>query len=77
MTASAAANKRLGCATVRTAGTNAAAEFYAYNAASGARIATFPLPAITSSRASVDGRSLYIGYGIFGSTGGVRAYILP
>jgi cysteine-rich repeat protein len=58
-------------------GANGKLEFYAYDADTGARLATFPLPAATSSKATVDGTSLYIGYGIFGTTGGVRAYILP
>lgn len=57
------------------AGTQAATEFYAYNAATGARLATFPLPANTTSVATVDGDSLYIGYGGFGA-GGLRAYEL-
>jgi outer membrane protein assembly factor BamB len=54
-------------------GTNAAAEFYAYNAATGVRLATFPIPVQSTSVARVDGDTLYIGYGI-GGTGGVRAY---
>ncbi len=58
-------------------GTNVAPEFYAYDAATGQRLATFPLPDITSSQASADGPVLFIGYGIFGNTGGVRAYALP
>jgi hypothetical protein len=37
----------------------------------------FGLPDNTASRATTDGTSLYIGYGPFGSVGGVRAYILP
>lgn len=56
-------------------GTQQANEFYAYNAATGARLATFPLPANTTSKATVDGDSLYIGYGVF-AAGGVRAYEL-
>jgi cysteine-rich repeat protein len=57
-------------------GTNAAPEFYAYDAATGERLQAFPLPATTASRATVAGDSLYIGYGIFSPTGGVRAYTL-
>jgi cysteine-rich repeat protein len=57
-------------------GTNDATEFYAYDAATGMRLQTFALPQITASRATVAGDSLYIGYGIFSQTGGVRAYTL-
>jgi len=57
-------------------GTNAASEFYAYDAASGTRLATFALPTTTSSGPSVVDGTLYIGYGIF-AAGGVRAYGLP
>ncbi len=58
-------------------GTNVAPRFYAYDAETGQRRATFFLPEISSSKAAVDGTSLYVGYGIFGDVGGVRAYILP
>jgi outer membrane protein assembly factor BamB len=57
-------------------GTNEAAEFYAHDAATGARLATFALPDTTTSGASIVDGSLYIGYGVFGN-GGVRAYALP
>jgi len=56
------------------AGTNDSAEFFAYDAANGTRLAAFALPATTVSRAIVEDESLYIGYGIFGGVGGVRAY---
>jgi outer membrane protein assembly factor BamB len=59
------------------AGSNGAPVFYAHDAETGARLAEFPLPAITSSQPTVDGTSLYVGYGIFGRVGGVQAYILP
>ncbi|MCZ6713419.1 MAG: PQQ-binding-like beta-propeller repeat protein, partial [Deltaproteobacteria bacterium] len=49
------------------------AEFFAYDSETGTRLATFSLPNTTVSRATVDGESLYIGYGTFGG-GGVRAY---
>jgi outer membrane protein assembly factor BamB len=58
-------------------GSNAAPVLYAHDAETGARLAELPLPAITSSKPTVDGTSLFVGYGIFGGTGGVRAYILP
>lgn len=58
-------------------GTNVAGQLYAYDAASGARLASFPLPAPTVTPPQVDGTSLYLGYGLGGPVGGVRAYILP
>ncbi|MEN8159375.1 MAG: PQQ-binding-like beta-propeller repeat protein [Myxococcota bacterium] len=58
-------------------GTNAAPVLYAYDAETGQRRAEFPLPAITTSKPTVEETSLYVGYGVFGGTGGVRAYILP
>jgi outer membrane protein assembly factor BamB len=58
-------------------GTNGQAVLLAYDAETGARLAELPLPAITSSKPTVDGTSLFVGYGIFGGVGGVRAYILP
>ena len=57
------------------AGTRVASEFYAYDAATGMRLATFPLPTTSVSQATVVGENLYIGYGIFGG-GGVRAFSL-
>ncbi|MCH6562087.1 MAG: PQQ-binding-like beta-propeller repeat protein [Myxococcales bacterium] len=53
------------------------AEFFAYDSETGTRLAAFSLPATTVSRATVDGESLYIGYGIFGGVGGVRAFGFP
>jgi outer membrane protein assembly factor BamB len=58
------------------AGTNGASEFYAHDATTGARLATFPLGNSTVSKALVDGDSLYIGYGVISPPGGVRAYSL-
>ena len=46
---------------------------FAYSAETGARLSEFKLPKSTVSRAVVDGDSLYVGYGIFGPGGGVRA----
>jgi len=55
-------------------GTNTAAALYAYDS-DGNRLQTYTLPAISSSRATTTAQgSLYVGYGIFGSVGGVRAY---
>ncbi len=56
-------------------GNNETNEFFAYDAPSGDRLASFALPATTVSQATVSGDTLYIGYGIFGG-GGVRAYRL-
>ncbi len=58
---------------VVSSGTNVSAEFYAYSAATGVRLATFPIPAPSVSVARVDGDTLYVGYGL-GVSGGVRAY---
>jgi outer membrane protein assembly factor BamB len=58
-------------------GTNAVAEFYAYDAALGTRLKTLTLPAITSSGASIVDGTVYVGYGIFGAAGGVVAFELP
>jgi outer membrane protein assembly factor BamB len=58
------------------AGSNAFSRLSAYNAATGAALATFTLPTFSVSRATIGGNSLYVGYGIFGG-GGVRALRLP
>jgi outer membrane protein assembly factor BamB len=58
-------------------GANSQPVLYAYDAETGQRLAAFSLPAPSSSKAAVDGTSVYVGYGIFGAVGGVRAYILP
>jgi outer membrane protein assembly factor BamB len=61
------------------AGTNTTtpggSEFYAYDAASGTRLATFPLPDTSAARAAVAGGTLLVGYGVF-APGGVRAFSL-
>jgi polyvinyl alcohol dehydrogenase (cytochrome) len=60
------------------ASTQDAAEFYAYDAATGTRLATFALPDGNTSAGGavvVDGW-LYLPYGVTGSTGGVQAYRL-
>jgi outer membrane protein assembly factor BamB len=57
------------------AGTNAtddtgmASWLYAYDAASGQRLATFPLPLSSAARAAIDGNSVYVGYGLGGGGG--------
>jgi outer membrane protein assembly factor BamB len=51
--------------------------FHAFDASDGTHLVTFPLPAQSTSGPSVVGSELFIGFGIFGPTGGVRAYELP
>ena len=59
------------------AGTRAANDLYVYDAATGSRLATLALPAfVVSGPAIVDG-TVYVGYGLGGSVGGVRAFGLP
>jgi outer membrane protein assembly factor BamB len=48
---------------------------YAHDAATGARLATFPLPKDSSARVAVEGDSIYVGYGV-GSDGGLLALSL-
>jgi outer membrane protein assembly factor BamB len=48
---------------------------YAHDAATGARLATFPLPKDSTARVAVEGDSVYVGYGTFGE-GGVLALSL-
>jgi hypothetical protein len=55
--------------------TTGASTFFAYDAAHGVRLASFPLPAPSVARAAIAGDTLFVGYGVFGS-GGVRAYSL-
>ncbi len=58
------------------AGTQATPDLLGHDAATGALVATLPMPAkVTSGPSIVDG-VLYTGYGVFGA-GGVRAYELP
>jgi outer membrane protein assembly factor BamB len=62
------------------AGTNdtdndGASWLYAHDAATGARLATFPLPKTSSARVAVDENSVYVGYGIL-SPGGFLALSL-
>jgi polyvinyl alcohol dehydrogenase (cytochrome) len=51
--------------------------FYAFDAGDGSLLGSFPLPAQSSSGPSIVDGELYIGFGILGSQGGVRAYGLP
>jgi outer membrane protein assembly factor BamB len=50
---------------------------YAFSASDGSLIATFPLPAQSTSGPSAVGSELFVGFGVLGPTGGVRAYELP
>ncbi len=51
-----------------------ASSYYAYDAATGQRLATFPLPHASTARASIVGDTVYVGYGL--SEGGVLALSL-
>lgn len=62
---------------VSYAGTLAVAGLYVHDAATGARLTTLDLPSVTSSGASIVDGTVYVGYGIFGAPGGVRAFTLP
>ena len=58
-------------------GTLAADVLYVYDATTGTRLATLTMPdTVTSGAAIVDG-TIYVGYGIAGQAGGVRAFGLP
>jgi outer membrane protein assembly factor BamB len=58
-------------------GTNGAAEYYVYDAATGVRLKTITMPANVTSGASVVGGTVYVGYGPFGPAGGVLALAVP
>lgn len=49
----------------------------ANDAATGVRLHQILMPNNTSSVATIDGNRLYIGYGVIGGTGGIRAYEVP
>ena len=59
------------------AGTNGSGDFYVHDAAAGTRLNTLALPSSSSSGASIVNGTVYVGYGIFGASGGVRAFALP
>jgi polyvinyl alcohol dehydrogenase (cytochrome) len=54
-------------------GTQTSPVLYSYDAKTGVRLGTYPLPQTTASLGAVSDAHLYIGYGV-GGTGGVRAY---
>ena len=60
--------------TQSTDGDSDASWLYAHDVASGARLATFPLPQSSTARTIVDGNTAYVGFGI--GTGGVMALSL-
>jgi len=49
-------------------------EFFAHDSTTGTRLAAYELPNSTVSKALVAGDSVYIGYGILGTPGGVSAF---
>jgi len=51
--------------------------FYVYDATTGTRLKTLTVPATISSGASIVDGTVYVGYGIFGSSGGLLAFHLP
>lgn len=59
------------------AGNNDETAFFCHDAQTGERLAEFPLPTTTVSKAAVVGDRLYIGYGLTTNPGGMRAYRLP
>ena len=62
---------------VSFAGTLASPVVYVHDAATGARLGALDLPAVTSSGASIVDGTVFVGYGVFGAEGGVRAFTLP
>ncbi len=63
------------------AGTNAQSDagdssIFAHDATTGARLATFTIPATSAARPLVVGDTLIVGYGVFDPLGGVRAFSL-
>ena len=59
-------------------GANGAANYYVYDAATGARLKTIAMPANVTSGASVVAGTVYVGYGPFGTgAGGVLALGVP
>jgi polyvinyl alcohol dehydrogenase (cytochrome) len=58
-------------------GTLAASNLYVYDAATGVRLKTLTLPNVTSAGPSIVDGTMYVGYGLGGSVGGVAAFELP
>jgi outer membrane protein assembly factor BamB len=58
-------------------GNQVTTEFFVYDAATGKRLKTFTVPANIASGASIVDGTVYVGYGVYGGEGGVRAFGLP
>ncbi|MET0343859.1 MAG: PQQ-binding-like beta-propeller repeat protein [Polyangiales bacterium] len=54
-------------------GTQSAPALYAYDVKTGQRLGTFPLPANTAGAPAIEGKDIFVGYGL-GPAGGIRAY---
>jgi outer membrane protein assembly factor BamB len=68
------------CASEADCGGGACVEggsFFVYDASDGTRLREFFLPATSASGASTVDGTVYVGYGIFGITGGVMAFSVP
>jgi outer membrane protein assembly factor BamB len=59
------------------AGNQDDANFYVYDAATGTRLNTVLMPDNVTSGASVVDGTVYVGFGVLSSTGGVQALALP
>ena len=57
-------------------GSNGTNGLFVYEAATGRRIDVLPLPTFTSAGPAIVDGVVYAGYGVFGATGGVRAFDL-
>jgi outer membrane protein assembly factor BamB len=58
-------------------GSQAATDLFVYDAATGTRLNTIAMPDNVTSGASIVDGTVYVGYGVLSSTGGVRALALP
>jgi len=58
-------------------GTLSAANVYVYDATTGVRLKTLPIPTTTSSGPSIVDGTIYVGYGLGGAVGCVAAFGLP
>ena len=58
-------------------GNSEAGELHTFDATNGDPLGVYSLPTGTTSLAQLRGDTLYVGCGVFGATGGVRAYRAP
>jgi polyvinyl alcohol dehydrogenase (cytochrome) len=58
-------------------GTLSAANVYVYDATTGVRLKTLPIPSMTSAGPSIVDGTIYVGYGLGGPVGGLVAFGLP